>query len=137
MPLRLLIDGRVRQMPVLLVLLSLGNAVGMLLAGKELTFGNVELLTESPTAGTPCQLPHRDWAWKEASLEKVHAANCQANRQSRHKSFEEEALLSNIISVCVQFKLILQQLPALQPDYWIIWARAQVPKGLGSTTLLW
>lgn len=47
-------------MPALLVLLSLGNAVGMLLAGEELTFGNTELCTlptESPTAGTPCQLP--------------------------------------------------------------------------------
>lgn len=74
------------------------------------------LLTESPTAGTPCQLPQR-LGLEGVSLEKVHAANCLANRQSRHKSLEEEAVFSSVISVCVQFKLILQQLPALQPDY--------------------
>lgn len=44
-PLRLLMNVRVRQMPALLVLLSLGNAVGMLLAGKKLMFGNAELCT--------------------------------------------------------------------------------------------
>lgn len=95
------------------------SLVGMLLAGKELMFGSRELCrlpTESPTAGTPCQLPQR-LGWKGASLERVHAANCRANRRSRHESLEEEALFSSVICVRVQFKLILQQLPALQPDY--------------------